>query len=164
MYAARMLRSYSARDAVIAMIDLVAEGSADGAFEDVMCYSGWWDCPRAGVALIGGKPHFFDCRFSEDLDDYPEEYQVWPALPQELADALEAWREWARWRDQHDSGQRPEPFLASAARKRLQERWNEGPSATARAAVPEWRLDRNRKFAGRVPRHKVRWVFVDQAS
>jgi hypothetical protein len=49
------------------------------AFEDVICYLGWWDCPRSGVALIGGKPNFFDCRFSEELDDYPNQYQVWPA-------------------------------------------------------------------------------------
>ncbi len=68
----------SVKDAADAMIDLVAESRAEGAFEDVMCYLGWWDCPRSGVALIGGKPHFFDCRFSEELDDYPDLYQVWP--------------------------------------------------------------------------------------
>jgi hypothetical protein len=158
------LAGYSAKDAAIAMIDVVAESSAEDAFEDVMCYLGWWDCPRSGVALIEGKPHFFDCRFSEELDDYPDQYQVWPAWHQEPADALEAWREFAEWRDQHDSGYRPPPFPMSAARKRLQERWNEGPPATARAAVPEWRLDRNRSFAGRVPQHKVGWVFIDRAS
>ncbi len=27
--------------------------------------------------------------------------------------------------------------------------WNEGPPASANATVPEWRLDRNRSFAGR---------------
>jgi hypothetical protein len=153
-----------AKDAAVAMIDLVAEGRAEGAFEDVMCYLGWWDCPRSGVALIGGKPHFFDCRFSEEFDDYPDQYLVWPARPGELEDALEAWREWARWRDQHDSDHRPPPFPVSAARKRLQERWNEGLPATVRAAVPEWHLDRNRSFAGRVPQHKVHWVFLDRAS
>jgi hypothetical protein len=158
------LAGYSAKDAAIAMIDVVAESSAEGAFEDVMCYLGWWDCPRSGVALIGGKPHFFDCRFSEELDDYPDHYQVWPAQHQELADALEARREFAEWRDQHDAGYRPPPFPGSAARKRLQERWHEDPPATARAAVPEWRLDRNRSFAGRMPQHKVRWVFIDRAS
>jgi hypothetical protein len=59
---------------------------------------------------MGGKPHFFDCRFSEELDDHPDQYQVWPAQHQELADALEAWRAFAQWRDQHDSGYRPPPF------------------------------------------------------
>src|SRR5258706_13039640 len=152
----RMPLAGSVKDAADAMIDLVAESRAEGAFEDVMCYLGWWDCPRSGVALIGGKPHFFDCRFSEELDDYPDLYQVWPARHGELEDALEAWREGAQWRDQHDSGHRPPPFPVSADRKRLNERWNEGPPATAKAAVPEWRLDRHRSFAGRVPQHKVR--------
>jgi hypothetical protein len=62
------------------------------AFEEVICHLGWWDCPRSGVALIGGNPNFFDCRFSEELDDCPYQYQVWPAQHQhqELADAFEA--------------------------------------------------------------------------
>jgi hypothetical protein len=60
------------------------------AFEEVICHLGWWDCPRSGVALIGGNPNFFDCRFSEELDDRPYQYQVWPAQHQELADAFEA--------------------------------------------------------------------------
>jgi hypothetical protein len=141
----------------------VAEISAEGEFEEVVCYSGWWDCPRSGVALIGGEPHFFDCRFSEELDDYPDQYQVWPAQAWELADALEAWREFAAWRDLHDSGRRPPPFPGSAAGKRVHERWHVGPPATARAAIPKWRLDRNRSFAGRVPQHKVRWTFLDWA-
>jgi hypothetical protein len=146
------------------MIDPVAESSTEGAFEDVVCYVGWWDCPRSGVALIGGKPYFFDCSFSEELDDYLDQYQVWPAQDRELADALEVWRDFARWRDRYDSGHHPPPLPESAARKRLQERWHEGPPATARTGVPEWRLDRNSSFAGRVPQHKVRWVFVDRAS
>ena len=145
------------------MIGRVAESGAKGAFEDVVCYVGWWDCPRSGVALIGGKPYFFDCRFSEELDDYPDQYLVWPAQDGELADAIEVWRDFARWRDQYDSGHHPPPLSGSAARKRLQERWHEGPPATARAAVPEWRLDRNRSYAGRVPQHKVRWAFIDRA-
>src|SRR5258706_16203723 len=114
----RMPLAGSVKDAADAMIDLVAESRAEGAFEDVMCYLGWWDCPRSGVALIRVKPHFFDCRFSEELDDYPDQYQVWPAQHQELADALEAWREFAQWRAQHYSGYRPPPFPESAARKR----------------------------------------------
>ncbi|HUA41112.1 MAG TPA: hypothetical protein VMA32_06085 [Streptosporangiaceae bacterium] len=139
----------------------MADSSAEDAFEDVVCYLGWWDCPRSGVALIGGKPHFFDCRFSEELDDYPDQYQVWPVRDRELADALEAWREFAQWRDQYDSGRRPPPLAVSAARERVQERSHEDPPATARSAVPEWRLDRNRSFASRVPQHKVRWAFTD---
>jgi hypothetical protein len=51
----RMRLASSVKDGAIAMIDLVAEGSTEVAFEDVMCYLGWWDCPRSGVALIGAS-------------------------------------------------------------------------------------------------------------
>lgn len=53
----------SVKDAAVAMIDLVAESRAEGAFEDVMCYLGWWDCPRSGVALIGGQAAFLRLPF-----------------------------------------------------------------------------------------------------
>jgi len=108
----------------------------EGAFEDVLCYSGWWDCPRSGVALIDGKPHFFDCRFSEELDDYPVLYEIWPAGDQQLADALEAFREW-------DSGKHPPALARSEALAREQSRLEKGPLQAARTAVPEWHLDRN---------------------
>jgi hypothetical protein len=131
----------------------------EGEFEDVLCYSGWWDCPRSGVAVIDGKPHFFDCRFSEELDDYPVLYDVWPAGDQELADALEAFREFAAWRDLWDSGKHPSALGRSEARAGEQRRLEKGPPQAARTAVPEWHLDRNRSFAGRRPNHKVRWTF-----
>jgi len=131
----------------------------EGDFEDVLCYSGWWDCPRSGVAVIDGRPHFFDCRFSEELDDYPVLYEVWPAGDQELADDLEAFREFAAWRDLWDSGKHPPALGRSEARTAKQRRLEKGPPQTARTAVPEWHLDRNRSFAGRRPNHKVRWNF-----
>jgi len=84
----------------------------EGDLEDVLCYSGWWDCPRSGVAVIDGSPHFFDCRFSDELDDYPVLYEIWPARDEELADALEAFREFAAWRDLWDCGQDGRPRMA----------------------------------------------------
>jgi hypothetical protein len=70
------LAGYSAEGAAIAMIDVVAESSAEGGIRRLICYLGWWDCARSGVALIEGKPNFFDCRFSEERDDCPYQYQV----------------------------------------------------------------------------------------
>lgn len=131
----------------------------EGAFEDVLCYSGWWAVPAPGVALIDGKPHFFDCRFSEELDDYPVLYEIWPAGDQELTDALEAFREFAAWQNSWDSGKHPPALARSEARAREQSRLEKGPPQAARTAVPEWHLDRNRSFAGRRPNHKVRWNF-----
>jgi hypothetical protein len=44
---------YSAKGAAIAMMDVVAESSAEDAFEDVMCYLGWWESPLRRCAHGG---------------------------------------------------------------------------------------------------------------
>jgi hypothetical protein len=67
------------------IIDLVTD-AGDGAFEPVLSYLGWWDCPRSGVALVHGQPYYFVCRFSEELDDYPDEFCLWPIAGDELED------------------------------------------------------------------------------
>jgi hypothetical protein len=84
--------------------------AGDGAFEPVLGYLGWWDCPRSGVALVGGQPYYFDCEFSEELDEYPDTFRLWPISGDDLADELEIWEAFAAWRDQFDSGRRPGPF------------------------------------------------------
>jgi len=138
--------------------------AGDGAFEPVLSYLGWWDCPRSGVALVGGEPYYFDCQFSEELDDYPGQFRLWPISGDDLAGELEAWQAWAAWRDQYDSGRRPGPFPGDrdvAIMERARRRRQRQPPPDARTAIPEWRLDRNRSFAGRIPADMVRWVFVD---
>ncbi len=105
-----------------------------------------------------------DCQFSEELDDYTGQYRLWPVPGDELADELEAWAIFTAWRDEHDSGLRPGPFPGvrqSAALDRVRRRRQREPSPDARTAIPEWRLDRDHSFAGRVPAHAARWIFVD---
>ncbi|MEP3636224.1 MAG: hypothetical protein ABJN14_03070 [Paracoccaceae bacterium] len=35
-------------------------------------YSVWYfyDCPRCGIADFNGEPHYFNCRFDRDVDEY----------------------------------------------------------------------------------------------
>src|SRR5260370_1270582 len=146
-----------------AILELVADAEDAVPFEDVLCYSCWWDCPRSGVALVAGQPYYFDCQFSEELDDYPERYVLWPAPEEELADDIEARRMLADWRGRFDSGIVTTPFprpTESAVLAAVCCRRQRQPPDSARTAIPEWRLDRNRSFAGRVPVHRVRWIFV----
>jgi len=99
---------------------------------------------------------------SDDLDDYPDQFRVWPVPDDELADELEVWQCFVQWRGQFDGGARPGPFpgqLRTEAFSRVQERRNLQPPESARAAIPAGRLDRNRSFAGRVPTHRDRWTF-----
>jgi hypothetical protein len=145
------------------IIDIVTN-AGDGPFESVVSYLGWWDCPRSGVVLLSGQPYYFECRFSEELDDYPGQFRLWPIAEDELADELEAWQTWDAWRDEYDSGLRPGPFPGdrqTAALERALRRRQHQPPPGARTAIPEWRLDRDRSFAGRIPTHMARWTFVD---
>lgn len=48
-------------------------------------YQGFYDVPRSFVVKHGGRQILFDCVFDDDLDDYPETYQVYllPSLSDE---------------------------------------------------------------------------------
>ena len=119
--------------------------------------------PKSGVTLVDDRPHRFICNFDEALDDYPDEYQLWPISDQELDAELAFWRLWVEWRGQFDSGAHPAPFEQHPDYGSLKPgiaQYSDAPLAAALLAVPEWRLDRDRKSAGRVPRHFVRWTFI----
>ena len=130
-------------------------------FCEVLTTWGWWDRPRAGVTLIEGRPHRFICSFDDGLDEYPDEYRLWPISAEQLDADLAFWRIWTEWRGKFDPGARPAPFEQHPDYPRLKvamEEYQQAPPAGALVAVPEWRLDPNRSFAGRVPRHRVRWT------
>lgn len=40
-------------------------------------YRGFWDVPRIFLARYAGRLFLFDCPFSQDLDDYPDDYTVY---------------------------------------------------------------------------------------
>jgi hypothetical protein len=110
--------------------------------------------------MVDGEPHRFDCEFSEVVDDYPAAFKLWPIDLAQLDEELALWRRWVDWRSRFDSGQSPTPFEHQpdhqAFRRRLQSLST--PPADARLAIPEWRLDPDRSFAGRVPKHFARWA------
>jgi hypothetical protein len=39
-------------------------------------YRGFWDVPRIFLFRHDGKVFLFECLFNEELDDYPDDYQV----------------------------------------------------------------------------------------
>jgi hypothetical protein len=149
---------------VIARRSLSGQGDDATGFEEVLVAWSWWDCPRAGVALFNGKPHRFTCDFDEELDDYPDVYRVWPISEEALQAELALWQIFSEWRGQFDCGMAVGPFeddpAYSSVSARVREYEDEAP-ASARLAIPEWRLDPNRSFAGRVPRHFVRWTIPE---
>jgi len=126
----------------------------DDRYGDVLFYFGWWDCPRSGVAVVDGEPMHFDCPFDELLDDYPSEFVLWPATGLEVSAGMTLFGEWAKWRGRFDAGRATAAFEGNAVAPPL-------PPPSARRAVPEWHLDADRTFVNRVPKHRVRWRFLD---
>lgn len=149
------------RPRAAASVRCVADASArdEDRWDEVLYYFDWWDCPRCGVTLVDGLPMHFESPFDEQLDDYVPAYFLWPMAAEDLATAEEVWREFEAWRARFDGGEQPPPIEETEAGRRLRS-WRHEPPASARRAVPEWRLDADRLFAERTPRHKVRWQFL----
>jgi len=74
-------------------------------WERVYAIHGFHDRPRSGVADHGGQPHFFECEFSEALDDYTEKYLLSPIDAELLALVVEHWAIWIRWREAFHRGE-----------------------------------------------------------
>lgn len=74
-------------------------------WERLYAIHGFHDRPRSGVADYGGQPHFFECEFSEALDDYTEKYLLSPIDSELLAFVVEHWAIWIRWREAFHRGE-----------------------------------------------------------
>jgi hypothetical protein len=133
----------------------------------VLCYGEWWDCPRSGLTRVDGVIMHFASPFDDTVDDYVTAFYLWAATEQEVVDALDFWQVIAAWKARVDAGEQPPvfpPVGETDTQRRRQQLTQQGPPATALRAVPQWRLDRNRSFVGRVPHHKVRWAFLANAD
>lgn len=65
----------------------------------------WWDGPRYGIADLNGTPCVFESIFSDDLDDWTDEYVLTPITSEQFLLAMEDWQRWKVWRTAFDSGQ-----------------------------------------------------------
>lgn len=128
----------------------------------LISYFEWWDCPRGGVALLLGRPHYFTSAFSEALDDYEDSYSLWPVPRTAITAEAEWWALWCAWRASFDRGESPSPIESDA---RFEELTNilrdlrQRPVSASRLRA-EWILDRDHSFARKAPEHQVRWQSV----
>ncbi|MEV6073327.1 hypothetical protein AB0L82_42850 [Nocardia sp. NPDC052001] len=79
--------------------DLIADR-----FERIYIESDRYDGPRAGVADVDGRPHYFECRYF-DYADAADAYYVWPADEQAVAWELERWAIYVRWNHRYLAGE-----------------------------------------------------------
>lgn len=122
-------------------------------------------CAREGVVRIDGRAYRFRCDFDELLDDYPDEYRIWPITEAELTADLARWALWTEWRRRFDRGEDPKPIEEDASWQSLSsdaKRRTEPTPREVRVAIPEWRLDPDHSLATGAPRHLVRFVSRDE--
>ncbi|MFD9615131.1 hypothetical protein ACFWWS_37810 [Streptomyces sp. NPDC059083] len=79
--------------------DLIADG-----FERVYTESERYDWPRAGLADVGGQPHYYDGWAFDRADDMYE-YYVWPASEEAVAWELEWWAIYIAWELRREAGE-----------------------------------------------------------
>jgi hypothetical protein len=76
-------------------------GDAGVGFERVHAELDWYDGPRAGVADVGGVPHYF--RAIHDYRHPDDVYHVWPASPAALALEREQWVIFTEWNTRYEA-------------------------------------------------------------
>jgi hypothetical protein len=86
----------SGRSFVGNVMDTPSPDSNEG-FERVYTFADYFDGPRSGVADFEGRPHFYDCIFSREADNFTNQFQLTPTSQEGLALALEDWAIWCRW-------------------------------------------------------------------
>lgn len=74
-------------------------------FEDVFTEIDYYDGPRKGVANFCGSPHFYDCVFSDERQDYTNHYRLTRVSADTFQLALEDWAIWLRWEQAFKAGQ-----------------------------------------------------------
>lgn len=74
---------------------------ADG-FERVYVELEWYDGPRAGLADVDGKPHYFQSDSYAHTDE-ADEYRVWPASEDAVKWEREQWALFTRWNQRYEA-------------------------------------------------------------
>jgi hypothetical protein len=82
----------------------MTENQGESGFEEVFTETDYYDGPRQGVANYRGVPHFYDCVFSDEKQDYVNRYLLTPVSDEVFQLALEDWAIWKRWEQAFKAG------------------------------------------------------------
>jgi hypothetical protein len=82
----------------------MAQNRDQSEYEEVFTETDYYDGPRQGIANYRGEPHFYDCCFSDEKQDYINRYQLTPVSNEVFQLALEDWAIWKRWERAFKSG------------------------------------------------------------
>jgi hypothetical protein len=82
----------------------VSSAKATRGYELVFTVADYYDGPRQGVANYRGEPHFYDCVFDQEEDEYSDLYRLTPIDQRTFELAVEAWAIWRKWELAYHSG------------------------------------------------------------
>lgn len=74
-----------------------SENLKDG-FEMVFTVGDYYDGPRKGIANYQSKPHFYECVFDDEKQNYSDTFRLTPLDQKNFELAMEAWEIWGRWK------------------------------------------------------------------
>ncbi len=57
------------------------------------------------MADFDGKPHYFECEFDKEADEYSDVFRLTPIADSIFKLAMEKWQIWCRWRRAFDAGE-----------------------------------------------------------
>jgi hypothetical protein len=73
-------------------------------FESVFAIYDFWDGPRTGIAEFMNAPHFFECVFDQDKDEWSNSFFLIPLGPEAFVAGMDTWNIFLRWRAAFDAG------------------------------------------------------------
>ena len=106
---------------------------------------------------MNGVPHYFESLFSDELDEYSLEFELWPIDDDALGRELSLSREAVLWRSAFNAGESLAPPAPNGTEESALDAGPRRNRRDAFSARPEWRLDQNRSHAIDPPRHLVCW-------
>jgi len=73
-------------------------------FDIVHTITDWYDGARGGIATLEGKPHYYECRWDEEKDEWSEVYLLQQIDDETFRLAMEDWGIWLRWEAAYREG------------------------------------------------------------
>lgn len=64
----------------------------------------YYDGPVSGVADANGQPHYYECIFDEDSDEYSKNYRLSPISERAFELIQQQWEIWLRWNEAFIAG------------------------------------------------------------
>lgn len=81
-----------------------SSAEAVSGYETVFTVTDYYDGPRKGLANYQGKPHFYECVFDENRDEYSDQYRLTPVDEETFRLAMEDWEIWLKWETAFHAG------------------------------------------------------------